>query len=791
MEFDYKQHPGKFRRKDIGYNSSAKPLMTIVTAYYNAGRYFEQTFNSVMNQTFPWFEWIIVNDGSTNSDDIRKLEELIENESRIKVINQKNGGAANARNTGIKNANTDIIVPLDADDLLAPQYLEYTFWGLYFNPEAAWCYTWSTGFQDMEYLWRFPWDAEKLKTYNFLTLTAAIRKRDILEVGGYKSEDFLDYEDWRFWLEMLAKHKVPVAVGGYLFWYRRLDNGRLSSTKKDPRQQQLAENLIKEISKEADSTVRALEFPLTKTRYPYYKPQKVDLGSEYILEDERIHILMLIPWMTMGGADKFNLDLIKNIDRKKFDFSIVTTIPSENEWQQRFEHYTDQIFNLPDFLDPAHYLDFVGYYIKSRNVDMVFVTNSYVGYYMMPWLRKNFPQISIIDYVHMEEWYWRAGGFARISGMMGAFVDKTYVCNSMTRNVLVDIFGRKTDYVKTMYIGVDAEEFDRDKVKPGYLYHEYGIDKDRDIILFPCRIHPQKRPFMMLDIAEKVYSENKSALFVVVGDGEQFDELKNVIHDRQLDKAVICIGRSDKMKECYRDAKLTLICSLKEGLALTAYESCSMGVPVITSDVGGQGDLIDNTVGAIIPTMQSEDEDLDNRAFDTKEVQAFVDAIQNLLENGNRYQECSRNCRQRIVNGFSTKKMAENMEKEILHIYNDIELKEKHRKQSENMVELAALSDEIYTLQLLWEKSECEITEIWNARQFMYDGWENEKRLKEEVIHSNEIEKEQLRKELESIKTLRLWPLVEWYCHFVGENAVGKRIYVVLKKIFGKKKKSL
>lgn len=787
MKFDYKQQPGKFGRRDIGYNNSAKPLMTIVTAYYNAGKYFEQTFNSVMNQTFPWFEWIIVNDGSTDDNDIKKLHILTENEPRIQVVNQKNGGAANARNTGIKKSNTEIIVPLDADDLLAPQYLEYTFWGLYFNPEAAWCYTWSTGFQDLEYLWRFPWDAEKLKTFNFLTLTAAIRKKDLLEVGGYKSEDFLDFEDWRFWLEMLAKHKIPVAVGGYLFWYRRLETGRLSSTKKDPKQQQLAENLIKEISEKADASIKAIEYPLIKTRYPYYQPQNINWNDEYVLTGNRIHILMIIPWMTMGGADKFNLDFVKSIDKEKFDVSVVTTVPSENEWHQKFERYTDKIFHLPDFLDPAHYLNFVGYYIKSRAIDIVFVTNSYVGYYMMPWIRKHFSNVSIIDYVHMEEWYWRAGGHARISGMMGAFVDKTYVCNSMTRNVLVNMFNRNAEKVDTMYIGVDAEQFDRKKVNSGYLYKEYNIDKNREIILFPCRIHPQKRPFMMLDIAEKVYDKNKNVLFVVVGDGEQLEELKNTINCRHLDDVVICVGRSDKMKECYRDAKLTLICSLKEGLALTAYESCSMGVPVISSDVGGQRDLVDSTVGALIPTTQSEYGDLDNRNFNENEIQSFVDAIQNLLENSEQYQECSKNCREKIEKAFSTKKMAENMEKELLHIHNDIELKENHSKQSENMVKLGAFADEVYTLQLLWEKSECEIAEIWNARQFMYDSWENEKRSKEEIIHSNEIEKEQLRKELESIKTLRLYPLVEGYCRFVGENAVGKRIYTLLKKLFGKK----
>ena len=66
MEFDYAKEPG---RKLLISNreSDGKPLVSIITPYYNAGKYFKQTFNCVMNQTFPWFEWIIVDDGSTDN----------------------------------------------------------------------------------------------------------------------------------------------------------------------------------------------------------------------------------------------------------------------------------------------------------------------------------------------------------------------------------------------------------------------------------------------------------------------------------------------------------------------------------------------------------------------------------------------------------------------------------------------------------------------------------------------------------------------------------------------------
>ena len=64
MEFDYTKEPGR-ELLQRGLNHEGTPLVSIITPYYNAGKYFEQTFNCVMNQTFPWFEWIGVDDGST------------------------------------------------------------------------------------------------------------------------------------------------------------------------------------------------------------------------------------------------------------------------------------------------------------------------------------------------------------------------------------------------------------------------------------------------------------------------------------------------------------------------------------------------------------------------------------------------------------------------------------------------------------------------------------------------------------------------------------------------------
>ncbi len=86
-------------------------------------KYIYKTLNSVLNQTYPHFELILVDDGSVdNSGNICDQYALAD--SRIKVIHQKNGGVSNARNTGIKAASNNLIAFIDADDFWKEDYLE-------------------------------------------------------------------------------------------------------------------------------------------------------------------------------------------------------------------------------------------------------------------------------------------------------------------------------------------------------------------------------------------------------------------------------------------------------------------------------------------------------------------------------------------------------------------------------------------------------------------------------------------------------------------------------------------
>jgi len=109
-------------------------FFSIIIPLYNKERYIENAIQSILKQTVADYEIIIVNDGSTD-----KSKEIISKYSseKIKIIDHpKNKGLSAARNTGIKNSNSDYITFLDADDLWYPHYLQTIQNLIYSFPEA-------------------------------------------------------------------------------------------------------------------------------------------------------------------------------------------------------------------------------------------------------------------------------------------------------------------------------------------------------------------------------------------------------------------------------------------------------------------------------------------------------------------------------------------------------------------------------------------------------------------------------------------------------------------------------
>lgn len=100
-----------------------KGLVSIITPCYNGERFIGRTIESVLAQTYPSWEMLIIDDGSKDSS-IEVIRRYCETDSRIRLLTQKNAGSAAARNNGLRNCCGQYIALLDADDLWSPCFLE-------------------------------------------------------------------------------------------------------------------------------------------------------------------------------------------------------------------------------------------------------------------------------------------------------------------------------------------------------------------------------------------------------------------------------------------------------------------------------------------------------------------------------------------------------------------------------------------------------------------------------------------------------------------------------------------
>ncbi|HIT23736.1 MAG TPA: glycosyltransferase, partial [Candidatus Faecimonas intestinavium] len=642
---DYSKKPGQKIERIGEVTNKEKATISIVTPFYNSGKTISETANSILSQTYPYFEWLIVDDGSKDKESLKILDETEKMDSRIKVFHKRNEGPALARDYGIEKSSkeTKYMFFLDSDDLINPTMLECLYWTLETHPEGSFAYTTAVNFGTREFIWEKYFNLEQEKKENLLTICALVKKEDVLEVGGFDIQDKAMYEDWNLWLKLLKNGKKPVRVSAPLFWYRQTGNGEFSRATKNHKQ---AMKYIKETAATIKNDVEAIQFPHIGSKYSMIKNHANMILPDY-KKDKRTTVLYLFPWMVVGGADFFNLELIKRLDQTKYRAIILTTTPSDNPIRQDFEDYAE-VYDMASFLEREDFINFTDYIISSRKVDLVMVSNTEYGYYMVPYLKSKYPQIPFIDYIHCIDIDDERFGFARCSRDVKEYLSYTYCCNNSTLRELKEDFEIKN--AETIYIGVDEQKFNPEKFDKKSLRDKYDVPQDKIIISFVARLADQKRPEMFMEIAKRLYEKNSNIYFVVAGDGPLMPKVKDLANDNFK-----LLGMVKKTDEIYALSDLTLNCSTFEGLALTSYESLSMGVPVISTDAGGQSELIDSSVGAIIhfnehPTLEIYE----------KEINEYVSETLRVIDN---LDKIKKNCREKILKGFTLDLMVKKMAK--------------------------------------------------------------------------------------------------------------------------------
>lgn len=194
--------------------------ISVVVPCYNQAEFLEEALQSVLEQTYANWECIIINDGSLDETAVIAAK-WIERDKRFRYVFQENAGLSSARNTGISSSSGKYILPLDADDKLAPDYLELAIEAFKADNSIKLVYCRAEKFGADEGPWKLPvFSLFDLSRENMIFCSAVFKRKDWERVGGYDQNMLYGWEDWEFWIAILKDGGKVVRLEQTCFFYR-------------------------------------------------------------------------------------------------------------------------------------------------------------------------------------------------------------------------------------------------------------------------------------------------------------------------------------------------------------------------------------------------------------------------------------------------------------------------------------------------------------------------------------------------------------------------------------------
>ncbi len=202
------------------------PLVSAIVPYYRASAYVEEAIESLLSQTYPRMEIVLVNDGSWEPEDWIVAE--LAARYPVVVVSQMNGGLGAARNFGIRQSRGRYVFPLDCDNLAQPGFVARAVEILERRSEVAYVTAWSRYIDadgaprpgpDLGYepLGNF---AACNEEENFAGDAAAVVRRRLFDAGFWYSQELTSFEDWHLYRELARAGHFGVVIPERLLSYR-------------------------------------------------------------------------------------------------------------------------------------------------------------------------------------------------------------------------------------------------------------------------------------------------------------------------------------------------------------------------------------------------------------------------------------------------------------------------------------------------------------------------------------------------------------------------------------------
>lgn len=326
------------------------PAVSVVMSVYDGEQYLAQAIESILNQTFTDFEFLIINDGST--DNTKKIIESY-TDSRIVLINQENMGLTKSLNKGIRLSKGKYIARMDADDISEANRFKTQFEFMESNSDVAVCGCWAKTFGVTENVWRYPTTHDEICSRQLFTNTvvhssAMIRNSALKKSGILYDEKHLRSQDYDFWVRLSRKYKIA-NINRVLLFLRihQLNTGTIHNRDQKKSANQIRNNQLIELGLKVSEEALGLHSKISKKDY----------------ECTRIFIRDAQNWLELLLKANENKKLFNNITFKKELASHWWSICRSSTKLGLFSYFSFQRSELHKYINLSYKLKII-FFIK-------------------------------------------------------------------------------------------------------------------------------------------------------------------------------------------------------------------------------------------------------------------------------------------------------------------------------------------------------------------------------------------------------------------------------------------
>lgn len=297
-------------------------------------------------------------------------------------------------------------------------------------------------------------------------------------------------------------------------------------------------------------------------------------------------VIIGMHWFELGGAERWAFETVRVVREAGFLPIVLTNRASHQPWITRSE--LDGAMVIP-FSEPTARSQTLGVepllraLLRTFDVRGVVVHHNQWLYDRLAWIAHSRPGIPIVDSTHIVEY--RGGGYPLSSALVSDSIGKHHVISPSLARWMTDVQQIPSEKIVMAPLGGLTVSLKDARFRPRQ-------PDERFTVTFVGRMARQKAPEVFVDMARRLHSRGIQLRFIMHGDGELASWVDDVARSMGMTDHIERRSSTHPVPDTLDESHLLVVSSHNEGLTLTTLEAIAHGVPVISTDVGAQADII-------------------------------------------------------------------------------------------------------------------------------------------------------------------------------------------------------